>query len=99
MCFDNLIKFCASHHYDITQAIWYQYIYVDVIKKDELKIASLDTSFCHILKSKKIQFKKTNKWEYYKPQYDNQNVIPYHPTLILLWEAHLNILCITASYL
>jgi len=25
-------------------------------------------------------------------------MLPYHPTLLLLWEAHLNIFCITNSY-
>jgi hypothetical protein len=43
-------------------------------------------------------YKKTNKWEYYKPQYEDQNVMPYHPTLLLLWQAHLDILHITYSY-
>jgi hypothetical protein len=28
--------------------------------------------------------KKTNKWEHYKPQYEDRNVMPYHPTLLLL---------------
>ncbi len=42
--------------------------------------------------------KKKNKWEYYKPQYEDWNFVPYHPTLLLLWEAHLNIFGITSSY-
>jgi hypothetical protein len=42
--------------------------------------------------------KKTNKWEYYRPQYEDQNAVPYHPTLLLLWGTHLNILCITSSH-
>jgi hypothetical protein len=42
--------------------------------------------------------KKTNKWKYYTPPYEDQNVVPYHPTLLLVCGAHLNILCITSSY-
>ncbi len=42
--------------------------------------------------------KETNRWEYYRPQYEDQNVVPYHSTLLLLWGAHLNILCITSFY-
>jgi hypothetical protein len=42
--------------------------------------------------------KETNKWEYYKPQYEDWHVVPYHPTLLLLWGVHLNILHITSSY-
>ncbi len=39
--------------------------------------------------------KETKRWEYYRPQYEDQNVVPYHSTLLLLWGAHLNILRIT----
>jgi len=35
-------------------------------------------------------FNKTkNKWDYYRPRHEDQNVAPYHPTLLLLWGAHL----------
>jgi hypothetical protein len=42
--------------------------------------------------------KETNKWEYYKPRYEDQNVVSYHPTLLLLWGVHFNVLHITSSY-
>jgi hypothetical protein len=42
--------------------------------------------------------KETNKWEYYRPRYEDWNVVPYHPTLLLLWGAHFNVLHITYSY-
>ncbi len=43
-------------------------------------------------------FFKLKKREYYRPQHENRNVVPYHPTLLPLWETHFNILCITFSY-
>ncbi len=42
--------------------------------------------------------KEKIKWEYYKPRYEDQNVVPYHPTLLLLRGVHFNILHITSSY-
>jgi hypothetical protein len=41
---------------------------------------------------------ETNKWEYYTLCYEDQNVVPFHPTLLILCGAHLNIICITSSY-
>jgi hypothetical protein len=37
-------------------------------------------------------------WEYYRPRHCDRNVVPYHATLLLLWEAHINIQRITSSY-
>jgi hypothetical protein len=34
----------------------------------------------------------SNRWEYYRPKYANHNVVAYHPTLLLLWGAHMNML-------
>jgi hypothetical protein len=39
----------------------------------------------------------SNRWEYYRPRYANHNVITYHPTLLLLGGAHMNMLQITSS--
>ncbi len=40
----------------------------------------------------------SNRWEYYRPRYANRNVIAYHPTLLVLWGAHMNMLQITSSH-
>jgi hypothetical protein len=40
----------------------------------------------------------TNRWEYYHPRHENHNIMPYHASLLLLWNAHFNIQCITSSY-
>ncbi|MCO5577392.1 hypothetical protein L7F22_031224 [Adiantum nelumboides] len=34
---------------------------------------------------------------YYRPGYEHQNVVPYHPTILLLWGAHMNIQRVTNS--
>ncbi|EFJ53079.1 hypothetical protein VOLCADRAFT_85991 [Volvox carteri f. nagariensis] len=33
----------------------------------------------------------TLRYQYYRPSWVHQNVVPYHPTLALLWGAHMNI--------
>jgi len=40
----------------------------------------------------------SNRWEYYRPIYANHNVVAYHPTLLLFWGAHMNMLEITSSH-
>jgi len=40
----------------------------------------------------------TNQWEYYHPRHEDRNVVSYHASLLLLWNAHLNIQCITFLY-
>jgi hypothetical protein len=40
----------------------------------------------------------TNQWEYYRPRHEDCNVVSYHASLFLLWNAHLNIQCIISSY-
>jgi hypothetical protein len=40
----------------------------------------------------------SNRWEYYKAQYVDCNVVAYQPTLLLLWGAHANMLQITSSH-
>ncbi len=40
----------------------------------------------------------SNRWEYYRPRYVDCNVVAYHPMLLLLWGAHVNMLQITLSY-
>jgi hypothetical protein len=37
----------------------------------------------------------TKRWQYYRPSPAHRNVVPYHPTLLLLWGAHMNIQRIT----
>jgi hypothetical protein len=36
--------------------------------------------------------------EYYRPQYIDNIIVVYHPTSLLLWGAHMNILQITSSH-
>jgi hypothetical protein len=59
-----------------------------------MKLVNLDFYIFHTLNL----FFNLKKWEYYRPRYENRNVVPYHPTLLLLWGTHLKILCITSSY-
>ncbi len=40
----------------------------------------------------------SNTWEYYRPRYVDLNVFTYHPTLLLSWGAHMNMLRITSSH-
>jgi hypothetical protein len=40
----------------------------------------------------------TNQWEYSRPRHEDHNVMSYHASSLLLWNAHLNIQCITSSY-
>ena len=37
----------------------------------------------------------TGKWQYYRPGPEHRNVVPYHPVLLLLWGAHMNIQRVT----
>jgi hypothetical protein len=39
-----------------------------------------------------------NRWEYYQPQHEDHNVMPYHASLLLLWGVHVNIQRIISSY-
>jgi ATP-dependent exoDNAse (exonuclease V) alpha subunit len=40
----------------------------------------------------------TKRWDYYRPGGgENRNVVPYHPDVLLLWEAHMNLQRITHS--
>ncbi len=48
----------------------------------------------HILENPTLN-NVSNRWEYYKPRYVDRNVVAYHPTLLLLWGAHMNMLQIT----
>ncbi len=40
----------------------------------------------------------TNQWEYYRLRHKDCNIMPYHASLILLWNGHLDIQFITSSY-
>jgi hypothetical protein len=40
----------------------------------------------------------SNRWEYYMPKYADHNVVAYHPTLLLLCGAHINMLRNTSSH-
>lgn len=37
----------------------------------------------------------TEQWQYFRPRYEHRNVVPYHPTMLLLWQAHMNLQRIT----
>jgi hypothetical protein len=45
-----------------------------------------------IYKNNKAVFNAQNtRWKYHQPRYIDCNVLPYHATLLLLWDAHLNL--------
>ena len=49
-----------------------------------------------IQSSKEPQFNKTTlRYEYYRPRKTDRNVVPYHPLVLLLWGAHMNIQKVT----
>jgi len=39
----------------------------------------------------------TNRYHYYRPRYADRNVVPYHPVLLLLWGAHMNLQHVTQT--
>ena len=41
--------------------------------------------------SSPILCSKTHRWLYYLPTSEHQNVVPYHPSMLLAWGAHMNI--------
>jgi hypothetical protein len=48
--------------------------------------------------TKEIEFNvSSNRWMYYRPTQASRNVVPYHPALSVLWNAHANILRVTDS--
>ncbi len=63
---------------------------VVVFKKDIMELVNLDFHILHTLNLISFLTKKTNKWEYYTPRYEDRNVVPYHRMLLLVCEAHLN---------
>lgn len=40
---------------------------------------------------------QSSRWLYFRPGYEHRNVVPYHPTVLLLWKAHMNIQRVTNS--
>lgn len=38
-----------------------------------------------------------NRWLYYRPRFRDRNVVPYHPVILLLWGAHMNLQRITQT--
>ena len=38
-----------------------------------------------------------NRWLYYRPRHVDRNVVPYHPVILLLWGAHMNLQRITQT--
>ena len=38
---------------------------------------------------------ESGRFLYYRPRYCDRNVVPYHPTIALLWNAHSNIQLVT----
>ena len=38
-----------------------------------------------------------NRWVYYRPRDADRNVVPYHPVILLLWGAHMNLQRITQT--
>jgi hypothetical protein len=88
--------------YNLNYLKWYyeknfMNVKIVVFEKDIMELVNLNFHILHTLNFFFL-IKKTNKWEYYRPQYEDRNVVPYHSTLLLLWGAHLNILRITFSY-
>lgn len=39
----------------------------------------------------------TNRYLYYRPRHAVRNVVPYHPVVLLLWKAHMNLQRITQT--
>lgn len=37
------------------------------------------------------------RWIYYRPRYVDRNVVPYHPVILLLWGAHMNLQRVTSD--
>ncbi len=62
----------------------------------------MKTKFTHVETMQPNQQSKfnnyTNRWEYYRTRHEDHNVVPYHASLFLLWNAHFNIQFITFSY-
>ncbi len=42
-------------------------------------------------KQNSISNKRRNKWEYYRPRNEDQNVAPYHPTIIIVGSSFIYI--------
>ena len=40
---------------------------------------------------------RNNRWLYYRPRHVDRNVVPYHPVILLLWGAHMNLQRITQT--
>ena len=39
----------------------------------------------------------SNRYLYYRPRHEDRNVSPYHPTILLLWGAHMNLQRVTQT--
>lgn len=37
------------------------------------------------------------RWTYFRPRYEDRNVVPYHPSVLLLWGAHMNLQRVTSD--
>ncbi len=37
----------------------------------------------------------TKRFDYYRPSVADRNVVPYHPDILLLWGAHMNLQLVT----
>jgi hypothetical protein len=64
-------------------------------KSDKWKFGFL---YSKNISQKQVLKNDWNRWEYYRAQYVDCNVIAYQPTLLLLWGAHANMLQITSSH-
>lgn len=38
---------------------------------------------------------ESGRYQYYRPRHCDRNVVPYHPTVALLWNAHCNVQLVT----
>ena len=41
---------------------------------------------------------ESKRWEYYRPRYEDRNVVPYHASLLLMWGAHFYLQRINTTY-
>ena len=41
---------------------------------------------------------ESRRWDYYKPRFEDRNVVPYHASILFLWGAHMNIQRINTAY-
>jgi hypothetical protein len=86
----NYLKWCCKKNFMNVKVV--------VFRKDIMELVNLDFHILHTLNLILFLIFFFKNGEYYTPRYEDQNVVPYHPMLLLVCGSHLNILHITSSY-